>query len=188
MFPPVDPTRRRFITVAAGASVASVGTLAVAAGGAVAVVAGIPTAESAETGMPASIDPIYAAIKRHKEAAVVWDAAVDVWAKFVHGPEPEPEVELKRINDAVRAARDALDDAAVHLINTAPTTLAGIARALNYIREQMVQKDSIYMPSGLVLKDDDDPEIEIIAWIDAFLDTIEHAASELDRAGKAVQS
>jgi hypothetical protein len=52
----------------------------------------------------------------------------------------------------------------------------------------MLRDDGIYMPSGLALKDDDDPEIEIIAWIEAFLDTIEHAARALDRAGKAVQA
>ena len=40
------------------------------------------------------------------------------------------------------------------------------------------------MPSGLAPKDSDYPEI--IGWIEAFLDTIEHAARELDRAGKAV--
>jgi hypothetical protein len=163
--PPVDPTRRRFLTVAAGGSIAGL----------------TPAIASA---VPA--DPIYAAIEKHGAAAVVWDAAVDVWAKFPDGP--EWRIERERIHDAWCDARNALDDVAIDLINTAPTTLAGIARALNYIREQMVQKDSIYMPSGLVLKDDDDPEIEIIAWIDAFLDTIEHAASELDRAGKAVQS
>jgi hypothetical protein len=69
----------------------------------------------------------------------------------------------------------------------ADTTLGGIARALNYIREQMLQDDGIYMPSGLRLADDTDGEYPV-AWIEAFLDTIEHAACELDRAGKAVQA
>jgi hypothetical protein len=124
-------------------------------------------------------DPIYAAIKRHKAAAVVWDAAVDVWAKFPDGP--ELWLERERIHDAWCDARNALDDVAIGLINTAPTTLAGIARALNYAREQMLQDDGVYMPSGLALKDSDYPEI--IGWIEAFLDTIEHAARELDRAG-----
>jgi hypothetical protein len=162
---PVDQTRRHFLTVAAGASVA---TLAVAA---------MPTAAAAEP------DPIYAAIERHREAAVVWDAAIDVWANFSDGPEPERE----RINDAEKAARDALDDAGVALINTSPTTLGGIVRALNYIREQMPEDDGIYMPSDLRLADDTDGEYQV-AWIEAFLDTIEHAADELDRAGKAVQA
>jgi hypothetical protein len=80
-----------------------------------------------------------------------------------------------------------LDDTGVDLINTSPTTLGGIARALNYIREQMLQDGGIYMPSGLRLADDTDGEYPV-AGIEAFLDTIEHAARELDRAGKAVQS
>ena len=175
MFPPVDPTRRRFLAVSAGASVASVGTLAVAA---------MPAATLTA---PPAADPIYGAIELHEKAADVWNAAVDVWAMFVHGPEPELEVELKRINDAWRAARDSLDDTGVDLINTAPSTLAGIARALNYIREQMLNDDGIYMPSGLRLADDTDGEYPG-EWIEAFLGTIEDAARELDRAGKAVQS
>jgi hypothetical protein len=138
----------------------------------------------------AASDPIYAAIERHQAAAIVWDAAEDVWAKFPDGPEPmtiERRIERERINDALETTRDALDDAGVDLINTSPTTLGGIARALNYIREQMLQDDGIYMPSGLRLSDDRDGEYPV-AWIEAFLDTIEHGASELDRAGKAVRA
>src|ERR1035437_8185550 len=67
---PVDTTRRHFLTVAAGASVASVGTLAVAA-----IATGAPPAALA-------VDPIYAAIERHKAAGIVWDAAVDVRSNF----------------------------------------------------------------------------------------------------------
>jgi hypothetical protein len=91
------------------------------------------------------------------------------------------------LDRALEDARDALDDVAIDLINTSPTTLGGIARALNYIREQMLRDDGIYMPSGLRLSDDTDGEYPV-AWIDAFLDTIEHAARELDRARKAVQA
>ena len=135
-------------------------------------------------------DPIYAAIERHRAAAIVWDAAVDVWAKFPdyppldgHGFWPERE----RINDAQEAARDAVDDTGVDLINTSPTTLGGIVLALNYIREHILHDDGTYMPSGLRLSDDTDGEYPV-AWIEAFLDTIEYAADELDRAGKAVQA
>jgi hypothetical protein len=141
-------------------------------------------------GIPTSVDPIYAAIERHKEAAVVWNAAVDVRAAFPEGRAPLTDDEREQcdlLDDAVAAARDTLEQTGVDLINTAPTTLAGIARALNYIREQMLQEDGIYMPSGLRLADDTDGEYPV-AWIEAFLDTIEHAARELDRAGKAVQS
>ena len=40
-----------------------------------------------------------------------------------------------------------------------------------------MQENGVYMPSGLALKGSDYPEI--IAWIDAFLDTIENAAAAL---------
>jgi hypothetical protein len=59
---PIDTTRRRFLAVSAGASVASVGALTVAA---------MP---AAETGIPASIDPIYAAIEAHRRANAEADA------------------------------------------------------------------------------------------------------------------
>jgi len=172
MFP---PSRRRFLTVAAGASVAGVGTLAVAA---------MPA--TAPDSLACAVDPIFAALEKHRAAGIVWDAAVDVWAKFSEGPAPmstERRIERDRINDAVCDARDAMDDVGVSLINTGPTTLHGIAAALNYIREQMLQQDGIYMPSGLTLKGSDYPEI--VGWIDAFLDTIENAATEL--AEKAVR-
>jgi hypothetical protein len=51
----------------------------------------------------------------------------------------------------------------------------------------MLNDDGIYMPSGLRLADDTDGEYPV-AWIEAFLDTIEGAPRELDRAGKAAQS
>ena len=158
--------------------------------GTAAATAGLAATGSSPIAAATGVDPIYAAIERHRAAAVVWDAAVDVWAKFPDGPKPmsiERRIERERINDAWRAARDALDDTGVDLINTSPTTLGGIARALNYIREQMLQDDGIYMPSDLRLADDTDGEYPV-AWIDAFLDTIEHAARELDRDGKVVLS
>jgi hypothetical protein len=174
---PVDTTRRRLLAVAAGASVASVGTLAVAA---------MPTALPAAT--LAVSDPIFAAIERHREAAVVWDAAVDVRSNFNDRyMTDEQRQQRDELDDAIEDAWGPCEQAGVDLINTSPTTLGGIALALNYIREQMMQHDGIYMPSDLRLSDDTDGEYPV-AWIEAFLDTIEHAADELDRAGKAAQS
>jgi hypothetical protein len=134
-------------------------------------------------------DPIFVAIEKHTAAGYIWDDAVTAHSSFLDRHMTDEQArQYATLGKALEAARDALNDTGVDLINTAPTTLAGIARALNYIREQMLQENGVYMPSGLALKDDDCPEIEIIAWIDAFLDTIEYAARELDRAGKAVQS
>jgi hypothetical protein len=178
----IDPTgatsRRRFLSQAAG----------VTAGGAVLALATVSaTADAAAPRAalaPSGIDPIYTAIERHERVASVWDAAVDVRNKIndLHLTAEQRD----DLDEPVEGAREALDDAAIDLINTAPTTLAGIARAINFVREQMAQEDGAYMPSYLALKGSDYPEI--IGWIDAFLDTIEYAARELDWAGKAVAS
>jgi hypothetical protein len=64
---PIDTSRRRFLTVAAGTSIAYVGTLAVAA-----MPAGAP-------GSPAcAADPIFGVIEAHRKAKVASDAA---WAE-----------------------------------------------------------------------------------------------------------
>jgi hypothetical protein len=154
------------------------------------IIAALPIAAAAPAAAArlAGPDPIYAAIEKHKAACFVWNTADDVRSRFNDlSMTDEQRKQCNLLDRALEDARNALDDVAVHLINTAPTTLGGIARAINYIREQMLQDDGIYMPSGLRLSDDTDGEYPV-AWIEAFLDTIEHAADELDRAGKAVQS
>jgi hypothetical protein len=151
----------------------------------VAVAAALPIPAAAPAAGP---DPIFAAIEKHRTAAAVWDAAVDVRSNFndlyITNEQRQQRDEL---DNAVEDAWRPCEQAGVDLINTSPTTLGGIARALNYIREQMLQDDGIYMPTDLRLSDDTDGEYPV-AWIEAFLDTIEHAATELDEAGKAVRS
>ena len=171
---PVDTTRRHFLTVAAGASVASVGTLAVAA-----IATGAPPAALA-------VDPIYAAIERHKAAALIWDAAVNVRADFPDTVDPrtdEQQERLYELESAVDETWEPCEQASVDLINTAPTTLAGIIAAIQYIRVQM-RDDGTYMVHRLLLDTGGDAQ-ETMGWIDAFLDTIADAAASL---GKAVQS
>src|ERR1035437_3650405 len=89
---PVDTTRRHFLTVAAGASVASVGTLALAA-----IATGAPPAALA-------VDPIYAAIERHKAAALIWDAAVNVRADFPDTVDPRTDEQQERLYELQSAA------------------------------------------------------------------------------------
>ena len=60
---PVDPTRRRFITIAAGASIISVGSLAAVA---------LPISATPVSDAP--IDPIFAAIEAHREAYATMQA------------------------------------------------------------------------------------------------------------------
>jgi hypothetical protein len=95
----------------------------------------------------------------------------------------ERRIERERINDAWSAARDALDDVGVSLINTVPTTSAGIIAAIAYIRIQM-RDDGTYMPHHLILETGGDAT-DTMGWIDAFLETIAAAAAGV---GKAVLS
>jgi hypothetical protein len=91
--------------------------------------------------------------------------------------------ETERLQDAVDDSWEPLEQAGVDLINTAPTTLAGIVAAIGYLRIQM-SDDGTYMPHHFVLDTGGDAQ-ETMGWIDAFLDTIADATAALD---KAVQS
>ena len=90
-------TRRHLLSIAACGAVAA------------AIPAATPTAALA-------VDPIYAAIEKHKAAAAVWDAAVGVRADFPDGPKPmtdEQWEERDRLDDAQKDAREPLVDAGV---------------------------------------------------------------------------
>jgi hypothetical protein len=167
---PIDTTRRRFLAVAAGASVASVGTLA-----------GAAAMPAAVAGGSAAVDPIYAAIERHKQTAAVWDAAVDVRCNFDDlDMTKEQREQCDELNDAVEDAWMPCRQAGLDLINTEPTTLAGIIAAIQYIRIQM-SDDGIYMPHHLILDTGGDAQ-DTMGWIDAFLGTIANTAAALGNA------
>ena len=125
---PVDPTRRRFLSAAAGGAIALALPLAPAG-------AGAP-------------DPIFAAIEHHRAAGIVWAAAVDVCADF---PEFDITDEQRRqrnlLEDATDAAWEACDQAGIDLVTTAPTTPAGIIAAIRYVQIQI--RDDIYMPRSM---------------------------------------
>jgi hypothetical protein len=69
MFPPRDPTRRRFLAEAAVASVVSAGTLAAAT-----QAANVPQAVT----VPIGPDPIHAVIEVHRKAAREHTEAIDL--------------------------------------------------------------------------------------------------------------
>lgn len=132
-------------------------------------------------------DPIYAAIERHKAAGAIWDAAVTARAEFPDTDMDDEQAEqCDLLDEAQQIAWEPCEQSAIDLINTAPTTLAGIVAAIQYVRSQM-QDDGTFMPHGLEYDNGGDAQ-ETMGWIDAFLDTFADAAAELDRAGKAVQS
>jgi hypothetical protein len=142
----------------------------------------------------AAIDPIYAAIERHKAAGAVWNAAVDVELPFPEGPEPMTDEQWEQrdeLDDVVDDARELLVDAGVDLVGTKPTTHGGIIAAVSFIRTQM-RDDGTYMPCASEVEwKFEYTELcggdsrDTMGWIDAFLNTIADAAAALD---KAVQS
>jgi hypothetical protein len=114
--PPVDPTRRHLLTVAAG--------------GAVAVMAIGTTAQAA--GSPA--DPIYAAIAGWRAAHAAHGRACDVLAEA----ETRFGFKSKEAAAAFEAGGPACDaswEAAWSLASTPPTTLAGVVAVLRFANE-----------------------------------------------------
>jgi hypothetical protein len=121
--PPVDEARRRFLAVAAGASVASVGTLAVAA---------MPAA--ATDSSACAIDPAFALIAAHRAAEIAHGDAIDVQdeAKDKYGLRSDEAWEAA---DRCGAAADDVNAICWRLANTQPTTFAGVAAVLRFGNE-----------------------------------------------------
>jgi hypothetical protein len=148
-------------------------------GAAAAIVAPAASLASGET------DPIYAAIERHKAAAVIWDAAVTVRADFPDLDISDEQAKQRDLLDeAVDAAWVPCEQAGIDLITTEPITHAGIVAAIRYIRIQM-RDDGTVMPHGLEFEFNSGWEGdsgETLGWVDAFLDTIASATAALDKA------
>jgi hypothetical protein len=124
MFPPRDPTRRRFLAVAAVASVVSAGTLAAAA-------AMDPNVPAAVT-MPrhSRPDPAFALIAEKRAADVAHGAAIDAEAEA-----EEHGIGLDQAYDRCLAACHAANAIEWRLATTLPTTLAGVAAVLRFANE-----------------------------------------------------
>jgi hypothetical protein len=174
---PVDPMRRRFLSTAAG----------VAAGGAALTLATVSATADAAAPMAAlassDVDPIFAAIERHRAARVIWDGEVDARSHFEDlKMTAEQRRQRDALDDAVADARDTLDEASVALINTGPTSFAGIVTMLQYLRRQM-RDDGTYMPYDIEFEFDEGNEggdgAVVFGWIDASLDTIVEALGNL---------
>lgn len=170
MFPPVDPTRRRFLSIAVAGAAATA----------------LPAAAGAT-----QPDPIFAAIKRHRAASVVWSAAVDARSEFSEGPSPMTDEKRGQrwvLDKTLADARDVLQRAGVDLISTMPNTAGGIASAIAYIQRQM-RDDGTFMPFDIEFHFDEGYEGDggvVLGWLDAFLNTMAVAVSELEET--AVQS
>jgi hypothetical protein len=120
---PVDTTRRRFLAVSAGASIASVGALTVAA---------MPA--TAPDSRACAADPAFALIAEKQAADVAHDETIDA----------QGEIEgLGDFRSATAIEAQENNEAACHyvnevdwkLANTPPTTLAGVAAVLRFANE-----------------------------------------------------
>ena len=80
-----------------------------------------------------AIDPIYEVIEAHRKACIDYHEAVDIH---------------------MDAAYDRLDDAGCDLINTKPTTLAGILALCRYITPLFEEEDSPDLPTYILYDDD----------------------------------
>ncbi|UPK35164.1 hypothetical protein IVB18_45550 [Bradyrhizobium sp. 186] len=92
------------------------------------------------------------------------------------------------LDDAVADARDALDKASVALINTGPTSFAGIVTALQYLRRQM-RDDGTYMPYDIEFEFEEgyaggDGTV-VFGWLDVWLKTITEAIAAPGMGGRA---
>ena len=106
---PVDPTRRRLLTIATGGAVA----------------AAIPTT----VGMAAAVDPIFAAIDEHRNAHAAHLAAIDELARL------EKSHGVHKANWSITEKPcDDTNDAFGLLVKTAATTVAGLSAKINYLR------------------------------------------------------
>jgi len=135
MFPPVDQARRHFLTVVASGTVAM-----------------IPTAVSATA--PA-VEPIYAAIDAHRQAVAAHDAVTDVRAAFNDvNMNDEQKAQLAVLEAAGADAWDQLDDAGCDLVNSKPTTLAGVAALCRYVEPLLNEKDTVNLPDVIYWDDE----------------------------------
>jgi hypothetical protein len=106
---PIDTTRRRFLSVAAGGAIAP----------------GIPAAALADA---PTIDPIIAAIDEHRKAHVAHLAAIDELSRLekIHG-DWDGSITEKPCDDDC----DTFD----FLVGTAATTIGGLFAKFDYLRE-----------------------------------------------------
>jgi hypothetical protein len=178
MFPPRDPTRRRFLAVAAVASAVGSGTLAAAA----AMAPSVPQAVTA----PIGPDPIYDVIEAHRKAAREHIEVLDIHCAFEEcGMQGEKLEEYKRLVALTDEAYYAMSSAGYTLVNTRPTTLAGILALCRYIEPLFGETDQPDLPEYIDYDDDTQAYIP-----EAFAYVIGLAIEELMKApaGKAVQS
>jgi hypothetical protein len=132
------------------------------------------------------IDPIYTVIEAHRKACTEHDEAINIHMAFEEiGMEGE---KLEKYNSLVAetdAAYDRLDDVGCDLINTKPTTLAGILALCRYVKPFFGESDPDELPHH-ILYDDDSTAYPAEALFRVIGSAIEDLLNA--QAGKAAQS
>ncbi len=121
---PVDPTRRRFLTVAAVGSIVGAGSLAFAA----AAPNDVPQAVTVPR--HSKSDPAFALIAEKLAADIVHCAAIDAQDEA-----DEHGIGVEDAYDRCSVAGDAVNVIDWKLATTPPTTLAGVAAVLRFANE-----------------------------------------------------
>jgi hypothetical protein len=130
---PAVSTRRRFLSQGA----------AVAAGGAVLALATIPPASAAAA--PAGLlDPVFGLIEAHRTAMAAYDVALAEHTRLDRLGDPTAHL----ISEAPCGAQL---DAFSELIETAPTTLAGLQAWASYLGKIMNVEDWMFDEAGSTL-------------------------------------
>jgi hypothetical protein len=128
MFPPRDPTRRRFLAVAAVASTVGAGTLAAAALTSPSVVVAVTISRHSRP------DPAFALIAEKRAADIAHGEAIDAQDE-ADGRYGFHSDEASEADDSCLAACHAVHAIDWKLATTPPTTLAGVAAVLRFANE-----------------------------------------------------
>ena len=159
--------------MAAGASVVSAGSLAAAT-------AMDPSVPRAVT-VPIGPDPIYDVIEQHRKATREHIEAVRIQFAYEEhgGKQGERREEYERLVALTDVAGVAMADAGCTLVNTRPTTLAGILALCRYIGPLFGETDQPDLPDHIDYEDDASAYI-----LEAFAYVIGRAIEELMKAGQ----
>jgi hypothetical protein len=127
-------------------------------------VALLPAASPVAAAALADPDPIFAVIDRHRAASIAHKEAVR--AEFAYeknrsereAMEPEEREKYKcafcQLQAATSDASDEQEDAGVDLLNTKPTTLAGILALCRYVEPLFNEMDAPELPEAIYWDDD----------------------------------
>jgi hypothetical protein len=121
---PIDTTRRRFIAISAGASVASVGPLAVAAA--------MPA--TASYSAACAVDPAFALIAAKLAADAAHGEAIDAQDKADTECGNDSDASFEA-DEKCEAACNAVHEVDWRIARTPPTTFAGVATVLRFANE-----------------------------------------------------